>query len=66
MLRTNIELDEKVVAEAMRLARVGTKKEIVNVALKELVKKLKRRKLLELAGKVAWSGNLDEMRKRRA
>lgn len=66
MLRTNIELDEKVVAEAMRLARVGTKKEIVNVALKELVKKLKRRKLLELEGKVAWSGNLDEMRKRRA
>jgi Arc/MetJ family transcription regulator len=62
MLRTNIELDEKLVAEALKLTRKKTKKELVNYALEELVRKLKRKKLLELKGKVEWSGNLDEMR----
>jgi len=65
MGRTNIELDDKLVEEAMKLARKKTKKEVVNYALEELVKKLKRKKLLELEGKVEWTGNLDEMRKGR-
>jgi len=65
MLRTNIELDEKLVAEAMRLTDKKTKKELVNFALSELVSKLKRKKILELEGKVEWSGDLAEMRKSR-
>jgi|Deesub1362A_J573_1020465.scaffolds.fasta_scaffold00093_116 Arc/MetJ family transcription regulator len=65
MLRTNIELDEKLVNEAMKLTRKKTKKELVNYALKELVSKLKRKSLLELEGKVKWTGNLDKMRKSR-
>lgn len=62
MLRTNIELDEKLVKEAMKLTRISTKKELVNFALKELVSKIKRKKLLTLEGKVEWIGDLDEMR----
>ena len=65
MLRTNIELDEKLVNEAMRLTHKRTKKEIVNYALEELVRKLKRKKLLGLKGKVEWVGDLDEMRRSR-
>jgi Arc/MetJ family transcription regulator len=65
MMRTNIELDEKLVAEAMRLTHKKTKKELVNYALKELVSKAKRKKLLELEGRVEWTGNLAEMRKGR-
>jgi Arc/MetJ family transcription regulator len=65
MLRTNIELDEKLVAEALKLTRKKTKKELVNYALEELVRKLKRKKLLDLKGKVEWTGNLDEMRRSR-
>ncbi len=65
MLRTNIELDEKLVEEAMRLTHKKTKKELVNYALSELVSKLKRKKMLELEGKVDWRGDLDEMRKER-
>ena len=65
MLRTNIELDEKIVAEALRLTRKKTKKEVVNFALEELVRKIKRKKILSLEGKVKWTGNLDEMRKSR-
>ncbi len=66
MLRTNIELDEKLVDEAMKLTHKKTKKELVNYALKELVNKIKRKKLLELEGKVEWTGDLDEARKSRA
>ncbi|MDA8238972.1 MAG: type II toxin-antitoxin system VapB family antitoxin [Nitrospiraceae bacterium] len=66
MLRTNIELDEKLVREAMKLTRKKTKKEIVNYALDELVRRAKRKKLLEIEGKVIWEGNLAEMRKGRA
>jgi len=65
MLRTNIELDEKLVDEAMKLTDKKTKKELVNYALQELVSRIKRKKLLELESKVEWTGNLDEMRKSR-
>jgi Arc/MetJ family transcription regulator len=66
MLRTNIELDEKLVGEAMRLTRKKTKKEVVNYALEELVRRMKRREILALEGKVTWSGDLEDMRKERA
>ncbi|OGQ57982.1 MAG: transcriptional regulator of the Arc/MetJ class [Deltaproteobacteria bacterium RIFCSPLOWO2_02_FULL_53_8] len=65
MLKTNVELDEKLVKEAMKFTHKKTKKDIVNYALEELVKRFKRKKLLELEGKVEWTGNLDEMRKSR-
>jgi len=65
MLRTNIELDEKLVDEAMRLTHKKTKKELVNYALRELVSRKKRKKLLELEGRVEWTGSLGEMRKSR-
>jgi len=65
MLRTNIELDEKLVDEALKLVHMKTKKELVNYALRELVRKIKRKKLLELEGRVEWTGNLNEMRKSR-
>ena len=65
MLRTNIELDEKLVKEAMKLTHKKTKKELVNYALDELVKRCKRKKILELEGRVAWTGSLEEMRKGR-
>ncbi|OGW18494.1 MAG: transcriptional regulator of the Arc/MetJ class [Nitrospinae bacterium RIFCSPLOWO2_12_FULL_45_22] len=65
MLRTNIEIDEKLIDEAMKLTHMSTKKELVNYALKELVRKIKRKKVLELEGKVEWTGDLAEMRKSR-
>ena len=65
MLRTNIELDEKLVDEAMKLTNMKTKKELVNYAIEELVHKIKRKKILDLEGKVEWIGDLSEMRKSR-
>jgi Arc/MetJ family transcription regulator len=65
MTRTNIELDDKLVSEAMKLTHKKTKKDLVNYAVEELVRKLKRRKILELEGKVEWTGTLDENRQSR-
>lgn len=65
MLRTNIELDERLIKEAMRFSDYRTKKEIVNCALSEFVRKLKRRNILKLMGSNCWAGNLNEMRKGR-
>ena len=47
-MRTNIVLDEKLVREAMRLARVKTMREAVNVALRRFVQSGRQKKLLEL------------------
>ncbi len=65
MLRTNIEINEKLVAEGLKLTHLKTKKALVHHALKELVNKKKRKKLLEMQGKVEWTRNLDQMRKSR-
>ncbi len=65
MHRTNVELDENLVSQAIKLTGMTTKKEVVNFALSELVRKKKRKGILKLKGKVKWTGNLDEMRKSR-
>lgn len=65
MSRTNIELDDKLVNEAMKLTHKKTKKDLVNYAIEELVRKLKRKNILELEGKVEWIDNLDETRNSR-
>ena len=49
-MRTNIVLDEKLVKEAMKLAKVKTKREAVDVALRRFVHGGKQKRLLQLRG----------------
>lgn len=49
-MRTNIVLDDALVEEAMRVAGVKTKREVVDLALRELVSRRKQRALLDLVG----------------
>ena len=65
MARTNIDLEDKLVKEGMKVFKCKTKKELVHLALEELLKKEKRKEILRLRGKVKWSGNLDVMRRSR-
>ncbi len=65
MHRTNIELDEKLVKEGMRLFNKKTKTELINFALKEVIRREKVKGILALEGKVMWEGDLREMRKGR-
>ena len=41
-MRTNIDLDDSLLEEAFRLTNVRTKKELVNMALKELIRNQKK------------------------
>ncbi len=65
MSRTNIVLDDRLVDEAMKLTHLKTKKDVVNYALTELVRKTKRKGLFKLEGTVTWAGDLAGMRKSR-
>ena len=65
MSRTNIDLDDDLVAEVMRRFGVATKREAVDLALRRLVgTPLTREFLLGLEG-VGWEGDLDQMRAHR-
>lgn len=59
--RTNIVLDEDLVAEAQRVTGLQTKREVVDFALKELVRQRRRGKLniLDLAGEIDFEPDFD-------
>jgi Arc/MetJ family transcription regulator len=61
-MRTNIELDDVLVKEAMSLTKLRTKKEMVNFALDALIKKIKKQELASLWGSNIWEGDLNQMR----
>ena len=58
-MRTNINLDDNLVNEAFKYINVNTKKELINIALKEFVENHKKKDLLELMGKVEFDENYD-------
>jgi Arc/MetJ family transcription regulator len=62
LMRTNIELDDVLVKQAIKLSKLKTKREVVQEALKSYVASMKKRELLNLKGRVSWEGNLKEMR----
>jgi len=61
-MRTNIDLNQELIEEIMKLTAISTKKEVVNKALEEYLRKLKLAELADLAGKIEWEGDLEEMR----
>lgn len=64
-MRTNIEIDDEVIREVQRLTGVRTKREAVDLALRELVARHRRLGILELRGRVRWEGDLDASRRGR-
>ena len=66
MGRTNIEIDDALVTEAMHLTGSRTKREVVDVALRRLVEKgTLYRALRRSRGKFAWEGDIDVSRSSR-
>ena len=62
MKRTNLVLDEDLLEEAVRLSGEKTYSRTVERALEDFVKRVKAGRILELAGKGLWEGDLSEMR----
>jgi Arc/MetJ family transcription regulator len=68
-MRTNIDIDDELMAQTMAATGAKTKKAAVEEAMREFVRFEKQRKglagLRALRGKVEWIGDLDEMRTER-
>lgn len=63
-MRTNIDIDEKLLATAMSAAGTKTKKDTVHEALELLVRIRKGQTAIRaLRGKIDWEGDLDAMRR---
>lgn len=62
-VRTNIEIDDRLLTEAMKVGGFKTKKAAVEEALRLLARKKAYRDVLALRGKVHWAGKLDELRR---
>lgn len=58
-MRTNIVLDDELVGEALEITGARTKKEVVHMALRELVERRRRRNLLDLAGRLSLRDDFD-------
>lgn len=63
-MRTNIVLDDALVAEAFKLSEAKTKRELVHEALREFVRVRSRRDLRELRGKIRLADGYDHRRLR--
>ncbi|MFN0191574.1 MAG: type II toxin-antitoxin system VapB family antitoxin [Aestuariivirga sp.] len=64
-MRTNIELDDRLLAEAMKATGLATKRATVEEALRNLVREHRQRKAIaDLAGR-GWDGDLGALRQGR-
>jgi Arc/MetJ family transcription regulator len=61
-VRTNIEIDDQLLSEAMRSSGAHTKKAAVEAGLRLLVKSKSQAEIGRLRGKVRWEGDLNESR----
>ena len=65
MSRTNINLDDSLVSQGLKVTGLRTKRELVDLALRELLRNERQKNILELEGRFQWHGDLDELRKGR-
>jgi Arc/MetJ family transcription regulator len=61
-MRTNIVIDDKLMQDALRITGLGTKREVVELGLKTLIKLKKQEGIRQLRGRLTWEGNLEAMR----
>ena len=62
-MRTNIVIDDKLMADAIKASGAKTKKEAVELALRTLVRLKKQERIKGFRGKLTWEGDLDRMRR---
>jgi Arc/MetJ family transcription regulator len=64
-MRTNIDIDDRLMRQAMRSSGASTKRGTVEAALRLLVETNSQTSIRRLKGKVRWEGNLEESRRGR-
>lgn len=61
-MRTNIVIDDDLMKAALRATGLRTKREVVELALRTLVRLARQQEIRRLRGKLHWQGDLDAMR----
>lgn len=61
-MRTNIDIDDKLMSDALQATGLKTKKDAVELGLRTLVKLHKQAEIKKFRGKMKWDGDLDDMR----
>jgi Arc/MetJ family transcription regulator len=62
IMRTNIVIDDNLMAEAIKLSQLKTKKAVVETGLRLLIQIKKQERIKSLRGKLNWDGDLEKMR----
>lgn len=62
-MRTNIEIDDDLLREAMAASGLSTKRATVEEALRQLLASYRRREALRASAGIGWEGDLDAMRR---
>jgi Arc/MetJ family transcription regulator len=61
-VRTNIVIDDELMADAMRATGARTKREAVELGLRTLLRLQRQQDIRRYRGQLPWSGDLDAMR----
>ena len=64
-MRTNIEINDNLMAEALKAGEFKTKRAAVEEGLRLLVRTRAQGRVRRLRGKLRWEGSLDEIRRDR-
>jgi Arc/MetJ family transcription regulator len=64
-MRTNIDIDDRLMRQAMKSSRSRTKRAAVEAGLRLLVQTRAQSKIRRLRGKIRWEGDLDKSRRGR-
>ena len=62
-MRTNIEIDDRLMRDTLKITGLRTKREAVELGLKTLLRLKKQEGMKRFRGKVDWQGDLDAMRR---
>ena len=62
-MRTNIVIDPRLMAEALRLSGAPTKRQVVEDSLRLLIQVKRQERIRKARGKLRWTGDLDAMRR---
>ena len=61
-MRTNIEIDDKLMKDALRLTGLKTKREVVELGLRTVLRLHQQAGIRQLRGQLNWEGDLEAMR----
>ena len=61
-MRTNIDIEDKLMKDTLRVTGLKTKREVVELGLRTLLRLRQQQEIRRLRGKLDWQGDLNAMR----